>query len=514
MQRASFAHVSAFAFSLATALVSSSARADAVTDWNEFTLAATKGFNGTTGTGVTLNSNLASRVDAIEARAVFDAVNSILHFSKGSYYYTANDSGSARAAAAQAAHDVLLGTLPDPAADSTVDARWSQTRAWLDAQLAEDLGSFGIAASDGGIQAGKAAAAAALSARALDNSAPNTAYGAALVPTSNPGVGLWRQSNAAAPYVSPTTGAPTGFDATGATIQGRPGVDLNWRDVTPFSLTTPQKVALVGNVPQSPLVGSPEYQAELEYVKRIGRDTSSARTPDQTAQALYYKLDAELFVNETARIAALSRGSSLADNAKLFALLDNALADARIAAFTSKYEQKFWRPITALNANADGSVTNGYAAWHPLAATPSHPSNTAGHSATGAAGFEVLRAFFRSDAIKPDGSPATLGTLAWLTGTNSGTGNATSRAVRTFSQAQLENGASRLYLGAHFGFDNLQGQLLGLAVADAIIVHSNDPAARGVRPVESHASFENVTRTLQRQPELYGYFGKESWTGR
>jgi len=58
-----------------------------VTDWNEFTVAATTGFNGTTGTGVTLNSNLASRIDAIEARAVFDAVNSIVHFSRESYSY-------------------------------------------------------------------------------------------------------------------------------------------------------------------------------------------------------------------------------------------------------------------------------------------------------------------------------------------------------------------------------------------------------------------------------------------
>lgn len=183
------------------------------------------------------------------------------------------------------------------------------------------------------------------------------------------------------------------------------------------------------------------------------------------------------------------------------------MADARISAFASKYEQKYWRPITALNADTDGTVTNGYADWHPLAATPSHPSNTSGHSATGAAAFEVLRAFFASDVILPDGTPATLTSLPWLIGTNSGTGNVTTRAVTTFSQAQLENGASRIYLGVHWGYDNYQGQLLGLEVADAILVTSSDPAATGVRIRQSPASLVNLRRTLLQRVDLYGFFG-------
>lgn len=210
-------------------------------------------------------------------------------------------------------------------------------------------------------------------------------------------------------------------------------------------------------------------------------------------------------MNEAARIASQARNLDLVDNARVFALLGNAVADARIAAFTSKYDQKFWRPITALNADERGAVTNSYAAWRPLAATPSHPSNTAGHSATGAAGFEVLRAFF-GDRVVPSGAAVTLTSLPWLVGTNAGTGNATTRRVTTFSQAQLENGASRLYLGVHFGFDNLQGQLIGLAVADEIIL-SSDPAAARVSIRNSPASLLQIERTLRSQPQVYGYFG-------
>jgi hypothetical protein len=482
----------------ALSLPSLQACADAVTDWNDITIKATKGFNGTAGIGATLNSNVASRIEAIEARAVFDAVNSIDHFSVGSYYYSTPNTGSAAAAAAQAAHDVVYNQLPST-------AQWQPTRDWLDAQLSTYLTNLGVASSDPGILAGQASAAAALLARSNDNANPGTSYGATLTPTSNPGIGVWRESNAGPGVVSPSTGAPTGFDGTGA-IVGAAGINLNWRDVIPFSLTYAQKVALVASVPLSPQIGSPEYVKELDYVKNYGEDTSALRSADQTAQALYYKIDAELFINEAARIASSARGYTLDQNAKLFALLDSAVADARFAAFDSKYEQKFWRAVTALNANPDGSVTNGYTAWRPLAATPSHPGNTAGHSTTGAAGFEILRSFF-GDKIKPDGSAVTLGTLPWLTGTNAGTGVNTSRQVTTFSQAQLENGASRLYLGVHFGFDNVQGQLLGLAVADTILV-SSDPAAAGLSIVSgTPASPGAIKNTLRKYPATYGYFG-------
>jgi hypothetical protein len=488
------------------------AAADAVTDWNTNAVLATKGFNGTTGVGVTLDSNLSTRIEAIAGRAVFDAVNSVRHFNDGHYYYAASNSGVAEAAAAQAAHDVLLAQLPNPATDASADARWSQVRAWLDARLSADLEGLGVSPADGGIVAGKAAAAAANAARNIDNSSPATTYGAQLTPTTNPGIGIWRQTNSAAPFVSPATGAPTGFDADGNVIQGRPGAGLNWGSVTPFSITLAQQIFLVRNVPTSPAVGSHEYRHELEYVKKRGQDSAppSARSSDLTAQALFYKQDAEIFVFEAARIASSARRLSLEDNAGLFALLGNALADARIAAFASKYELKYWRPITALNAGASGAVTNGYRAWRPLAATPSHPSNTSGHSATAAAGLEVLRAYFNSDRIEPSGAGVSLGSLSWLTGTNSGTGFATTRAVTSFSQIQLENGASRLYLGVHFGYDNYQGQLLGLAVADTILTRSQDPAAENLRIKDSPASFRNLTRTLLDRPDLYGFFGKDT----
>ncbi|MDD5272070.1 MAG: vanadium-dependent haloperoxidase, partial [Methylovulum sp.] len=474
------------AAAIGSSLLAFEVAADTVTDWNNYSVLATKGATSpNAGTAsIAQNSNVATRIEAIEARAVFDAVNAINHFSPASYYYSsATPSGispnSAAAAAAQAAHDVLLGALPNP-----VGGSWTPTRTWLDSQLASDLTALGVSNADPGIAIGQAAAAAALAARADDFAAIRTSYipstNLAVSSTStvianasgNPGVGVWRPSNGGAGVIDPTTGAPTGFDASGI-IQAVAGIDFNWKNVTPFSLSTVKKQLLVATVPPALKVGSDEYNAELDFVKTHGQDSANPgnRSNDQTLQALFYKADAEFVVNEAARLASKSRGLTLNQNAKLFAVLANALADARIAAFQSKYDLTFWRPITALNANIDGSV-NDYN-WKPLATTPSHPSNTGGHSATVAAGAEVLRAFFKSDKITKNGTPVVLTTLPWLIGTNNGTGkvdplifggDATTRTVATFSQIQLENGRSRIYLGVHFGNDDYQGQTLGLTV--------------------------------------------------
>ena len=515
------------ALAVAASLSTSQAFADTVTDWNIYTTLATKGATSlTTGNkSIALNSNVATRIDAIEARAVFDAVNAVDHFSPKGYYYNGSAAlsgltpNSAAAAAAQAAHDVLLGTLPSTPA-------WTGTRNWLDNQLTNDLVALGVSASDPGIVVGQAAAIAALAARVGDNSAIRTTYTPStnlsintsvtpntIVPnaTGNPGVGLWRPSNGAAGVIDPITGAATGFNSADE-IQAAAAIDFNWKNVTPFSLTTQAKQELVAAVPPSLKIGSDEYLQELEFVKTHGQDSAHPgnRTDDQLLQALYYKSDAELFTNEVARIASAARNLTLDQNAKLFAALDNAVADARIAAWQSKYDLVFWRPITAINADASGAATTYD--WKPLGTTPSHPSSTGGHSSTVSAGTEIPRAFFHSDSIVPGNTPVTLSGLPWLVGTNNGTGqlqspingqDATTRDVSTFSRLQLENGRSRLYLGVHYGNDDFQGQSLGLAVADKIIKEHKDPAVAGV-------SIYHGNREVASAKNLYSIFVKKS----
>src|ERR1700754_834295 len=86
-----------------------------IVTWNQVTVKATKAAG--------LNSNLGSRIEAIEAIAVYDAVNSIEHFGTPYHYNVpAKGKASAQAAAAYAAHAVLVNYFPaqKPALDSVL----------------------------------------------------------------------------------------------------------------------------------------------------------------------------------------------------------------------------------------------------------------------------------------------------------------------------------------------------------------------------------------------------------
>ena len=93
--------------------------------------------------------------------------------------------------------------------------------------------------------------------------------------------------------------------------------------------------------------------------------------------------------------------------------------------------------------------------------TPPFPSYTSGHSTFGGSTFEILKDFYGTDNIhftlKSDELPGV------------------TRSYSSFSQAAQENGMSRIYLGIHFSFDNVQGQACGRAVADYVVLHALQP---------------------------------------
>lgn len=430
MKNASFPlSVSVLAAGLLASLPAASPRADVITRWNSLAITATKaGLDGAS--GPKLNSNLATRVHAIEAIAVYDAVNAIRKFGKAYLYATAPfGAASAEAAAAQAAHDVLVKLVP-----GTNNAQV----ALLDKELTASLKDIKTAgATDAEIQAGakigKAAAAALLAARASDHATPNRGYAG----PAHPGVGVWR---------------PTPVPQSDGSLQFPEGINPQWGEVTPFVLNKVDHF----KPPAPPKVGSRAYRKALAEVKDIGSATSTTRTAGQTHIAQFWKQDAELPVNEIARQLAEQSLGSLEKNARLFAAVDAALADARIATWAAKYKLDYWRPVTALNANPDGSVTNNYAAWTPLIPTPSHPSYSSGHSATVGAGIEVLKAFF--------GEYQNLVLHTTTTGLNP-----TTRTLTRLGQATKENDDSRVYAGVHFRFDDTAGHQLGVKVAHYVL---------------------------------------------
>src|SRR5207247_3304232 len=100
--------------------------------------------------------------------------------------------------------------------------------------------------------------------------------------------------------------------------------------------------------------------------------------------------------NKIAQIVAADQGLSLAADARMFALLNIATADAQISCWDAKYAYNLWRPVTAIRAaDTDGNAdTEADPTWSPLLTTPNFPSYTSAHSTISAAAAGVLTELF------------------------------------------------------------------------------------------------------------------------
>src|SRR5207248_11759827 len=91
-----------------------------------------------------------------------------------------------------------------------------------------------------------------------------------------------------------------------------------------------------------PDIRSPAFATNFNEVKSLGAWNSVTRTAEQTEIAWFW-IDGEGTStppghwNQIAQTVALSRGLTLAENARLFALLNIALADAGIACWDCKF---------------------------------------------------------------------------------------------------------------------------------------------------------------------------------
>ena len=388
----------------ASAFKETKSTGDIIIQWNLLTVKATK--------VAKQNTNLAARIEAIEAIAVYDAVNSIKHIAKP-YHFFSKPAGPAslEAAVARAAHDVLVNYFP------------SQTST-LDSALKASLITITDGTVDEGQKIGAASAADIIALRVSDGSEPNITYPG----PAKPGIGEYR----------PTPGAFA------------PGINQQWGKIKPFLLKTGDQFRPL----PPPAPGTSEFKKALAEVVEIGSATSTKRTEDQTHIAQFYKQDAELTVNEAARILVKQHNASLEEAALVFLLTDIAEADARIVLFDAKYNFLFWRPVTAQNADADGAVTNNYANWTPLLSTPPHPAYPCGHCGTVTAGFEILKKFYGDK-----------NTLELHTSTS---GEPT-RTIKSLSEGEAENGQSRLYGGIHYPFDIKVGDELGQKIAEYVL---------------------------------------------
>jgi hypothetical protein len=255
--------------------------------------------------------------------------------------------------------------------------------------------------------------------------------------------------------------------------------------VRPFAIQSASQF----RTPPPPSLGSRAYAEAFEEVVELGGDgvvTPTRRTAAQTIAGIYWGYDGvprlgtpPRLYNQIAAQIAQERDSNVVETARLLALLNVALADAGLASWESKYLWDYWRPVTAVRrAGEDGNpATRAIANFTPLGApasnmtgpnfTPPFPAYPSGHATLGGATFQVLRRFYGTDRIA-----FTFVSDEFNGVTRDNAGDVRQHLPRSFgslSEAEEENGQSRVYLGIHWRFDKTEGVAQGQSVADYVI---------------------------------------------
>ena len=318
-------------------------------------------------------------------------------------------SGSVIAAAAKAARDVLVNRFP-----AQIDA--------LDATYQAYLTAHQLTSSDPGVAAGAQAAAAIIQMRVGDGTYPVPA------PTFFGGteLGQWRPNVNAAGQPLPMAGSWLATSRTFAVLHSS----------QMFSGTPPR-------------ITSRQYTRDYNEVKALGRNIGSTRTAEQTALAMFFAETPFNFWNRTMQGLTNKYITDVGDSARMFALVNVAMADAVMTSWQTKIQYNFWRPSTAIQlGDADGNrATVGDPTWQPFFANPNYPDYNSGANSVVGAAAETLRLFFRTDRVNF--------TLAGATG---------SRDYTRFSDVAQDCVEARMLMGIHFRFADVAGRSSGQRV--------------------------------------------------
>jgi hypothetical protein len=215
-----------------------------------------------------------------------------------------------------------------------------------------------------------------------------------------------------------------------------------WKTMKPFALTQPQQFRSTSY----PTLQSKAYKKDFEEVKTLGEKNSKQRTAEQTSYAKFWYEYAEIGWNRIASVAASKEKTDLLTTARLFAMLNIALTDSYTAGWDSKFYYNFWRPHTAIVTTP--VTSGGNPSWEPLMPTPPVQDYPSTHSVLGNAAATVLTYFY--------GDNYTFAT----TSTSSATPGIT-RNFKSFLSAADENADSRVMAGVHFRFSCNAGQAMG-----------------------------------------------------
>jgi hypothetical protein len=359
--------------------------------------------------------------------AIYDAAVAI----EGGYHPYASEglrapaNTSPEAAIATAAHHTLVGLYGpsglNPAAQPILDG---------------DYAAYMNAIPDGeaktnGITVGEQVARAVLTKRANDGRDRNPTLADLGQPA--PGPGVWDPGSA-------------------------PAVGLRMSGIRPLALESGSQFRLDG--PNA--LTSSEYAQDFQQVKDLGAGDSSARTAEQTTQALFWTdHDLRQWNDGMLRLAAAHQ-LGLLQTARMLAMAHVAGGDAMIACFDAKYHYWFWRPYQAIaGADTDGNpFTEAAPNWRPLRPTPNFPEYPSAHACHSTAVTEALAAFFGTDRVA-------------LTLDSRVTG--TTREYDRLHDVVKDVNVARVLAGFHFRNSDQEGSTLGRKVSHYVIDHIAQP---------------------------------------
>ena len=390
------------AAALAFALPVIPAKADVIMDWNAKADAI--------GAEKQLANSANSRAQAMLHVAVFEAVNAIdRRYTPYKLALTADGGTSREAAAASAAHGVLVALYPDKKAD-------------LDATLVTSLAAVADGeAKSRGIELGRKAASEIIALRTNDGSGVPESY---------------------RPQTSPGAYVPTVVPIESTAAQIRPWVmktSSQFRPAAPPALTTDV------------------WTRDFNEIREYGSLNSARRSAEQTTIGRFWFFTGPRTYNAIVRQIATSKKMDLVDCARLYALTAMAASDAFIAVFDGKYAYNLWRPITAIR-NADTTnnpATPRDSAWLPLGTTPMHPEYPCAHCIVASAVANVLQTIVGNE----------VGEITLTSPTAPGVTRKWTR-LQDYSD-EVSN--ARIYAGFHYRFSTEAAKDMGKKIAELAV---------------------------------------------
>jgi len=455
---------------------------DPILYWNDVALEANK-VSHTDGKGEQTGPPRSARALAIVHLAMYDAFAG----AKGNPADLPRYLPTLAAAPVDASPDAAVAA----AAHATLSALFPSQRAFFDAKHAQAGLSGTVAALDGGNTFGLEVAQAILADRKNDPDASDAGYAASMARGSH--------------RPDPDDPTPVFHAPFYGERSKHFAVTKKWDLLAP------------------PRPGEAAYLAALREVRSKGitpelmgslPSNLSKRSVNETVVGVFWAYDGASglgtpprLYNQIVRQVAVEKGNTPDLNARLFALVNVALADAGIRSWAEKYRHNLWRPVLGIRehdasmgptgGNANTISTDCDPGWLPFGAprtngtgrntTPQFPAYPSGHATFGAAALHMTRLFYGETTHGPDSHFPGMFVSDEHNGFNRDVrGTVRPRHVRKFPQGlwQMvkENSVSRVFLGVHWRFDgfvptvsgevdlsqNVGGVPLGINIAEDI----------------------------------------------